>query len=144
MSEARHPSTGDVARNGRHDAECPDRAGKAVAAEHLLQSPLRPRALLAKACGQLLGRVLLELHVEVADGGGLVSQPAKVVAEHVPATEGEPDAQPGDAHTDLVHGLRVIWRRVRRSQVMHEVPKPWLRGDWRVSVDLRIHVGPFP
>lgn len=85
MGEPRQPSTSHIARDRRHDAECLDRAGKPVGAQGLCQPALRPCPLPAQACGPVLGRVLFELHIDVAASGGLVPEPPKVVVEHAPA-----------------------------------------------------------
>jgi len=114
--------TSNVSWNRRHAAQCLDGTEKALASQSATQPPLGTRAPPPQASGPLRRRALLELDVDVADSRGLVAQPAEVVAQRVPSTQREPDAQASNRNADLVRGLGVVVVARRRSPT-HQLPE---------------------
>lgn len=83
---------GDVPWDGWHAAQCLDGTDEAIARQGAAQPLLGRRPQAPQVPGPLRWRALLQLYVDVADASGLVPEPPKVVVEHVPSAELEPDA----------------------------------------------------
>ena len=79
------------------------------------------------------GRALLELHLDIANKGRFIAQPAKIVVKNVPVTQRQPDPQPRNRHPDLVHSFRISPCTDSRS-VLTQPLEPGLGGDGVVTV----------